>query len=180
MVFLLDLNKIMIKDLKADIFTVPCDALLHQANCMHTMGSGIARVIRETFPEAYEADCKTKIGDKDKLGTFSYAGVRNLKYQHIGYIVNLYSQFDFSSEKRCTNYEAFATGLETLRNLMKAKNPNKKFILAIPYRIGCSRGGGDWRIVRMIIESVFADESNFTVIICEPPEQEAIQNKVSK
>jgi O-acetyl-ADP-ribose deacetylase (regulator of RNase III) len=172
----------MIKQIKSDIFAVSCDMIVHQANCQHNMGSGIARFIRENFPEAYEADCKTKLADPNKLGTFSYAKVKNPKYPNIGFIVNLYSQFDFSSEKRCTNYEAFASGLETLRDLAlaKVKNPNKKYTVAIPYRIGSNRGGGSWAVIKAIIESVFENEPNFTVIICEPPEQEAIQNKMSR
>ena len=33
---------------------------------------GIARTIRELYPEAYEADCQTKKGDRSKIGSFSY------------------------------------------------------------------------------------------------------------
>ncbi len=39
------------------------------------MQSGIARQIREKYPEAYEADCKTVAGDIKKLGTFSWVKI---------------------------------------------------------------------------------------------------------
>jgi O-acetyl-ADP-ribose deacetylase (regulator of RNase III) len=56
----------MIEHVKEDIFQVgklDIHAIIHQANCHCTMGSGIAKFIRERFPKAYEADCKTVKGD---------------------------------------------------------------------------------------------------------------------
>lgn len=40
-----------------------------------TIGADIARAIRATFPEAYDADISTRKGDRAKLGTISYATV---------------------------------------------------------------------------------------------------------
>ena len=37
------------------------------------MGAGIAKYIKQDFPEAFQADKKTKYADKQKLGTFSEA-----------------------------------------------------------------------------------------------------------
>lgn len=171
----------MIKSIKSDIFAVKCDAIIHQANCFHTMGSGIAKFIRESFPEAYAADCKTEKGDPKKLGTFSWAKVENKQFPSIGHIINLYSQFDFSAEKKCTSYDAMHEGLTAIRDKVSAKNQDKKITLAIPMRMGCNRGGGDWEVVKAIIQSVFGEYENFTILICENPAlQENLQNKVSK
>ena len=49
------------------------DVIIHGCNCFCTMGAGIARSIKECFPEAYEADCKTKRGKLSKLGSLSFA-----------------------------------------------------------------------------------------------------------
>ncbi len=35
------------------------DVIIHGCNCQCEMSAGIARAIRNTFPEAYEADLKT-------------------------------------------------------------------------------------------------------------------------
>lgn len=170
----------MIEHIKADIFTVKCDAIIHQANCFHTMGSGIARTIRELFPEAYAADCQTIKGSPEKMGKFSVAQVKNPDYPNIGHIVNLYSQFNFGKEERHTRYDALHDGLLDLRERTRKKAQGALRTFAIPHRIGCNRGGGDWNVVEAIIKSVFGNESDFKVLICEPVQAEPIVNVNSK
>jgi len=170
----------MIEHIKKDIFAVKCDAIVHQANCFHTMGSGIARAIREKFPEAYEADKNTKYGDIKKLGQFSFAKVKDAA-SPARFIVNLYSQFNYSAEERCTRYDALCDGLFNLREQMRAKAKGALRTLAIPFRMGSNRGGGDWNVVLAVITSVFGEATDFKVLICENPAlTEQLQNKVSK
>lgn len=170
----------MIKEITQDIFSTPCHAIIHQANCMHTMGSGIAAFIRENFPEAYLADLKTKKGDPAKMGTFSYAKVQNPKFPNAKLIMNLYSQFDFSRDARHTRYDSMVDGLISIRDAFRKKANGEKRTLAIPYRIGSNRGGGDWVIVRAIIESVFGNEADFDVVICKPVNPEPLVNSQAK
>ncbi|MBU8850049.1 MAG: macro domain-containing protein, partial [Desulfobacterales bacterium] len=51
------------------------DVIIHGCNCFCSMGAGIAKMIRDNFPEAYQADLKTGMGDKKKLGTYSMARI---------------------------------------------------------------------------------------------------------
>ena len=51
------------------------DIVAHGCNCFCTMGAGIAKSIKQSFPEAYAADSCTKKGDKRKLGTCTYADI---------------------------------------------------------------------------------------------------------
>jgi O-acetyl-ADP-ribose deacetylase (regulator of RNase III) len=174
----------MVEEIQTDIFVADADAIIHQANCFHTMGSGIARFIREHFPEAYEADCKTAKGDEAKLGTFSVAKVISKNPNpRLKYIINLYSQFDFGRDGRHTRYDAMYDGLaEINRRITTGVTPAAKLIktLAIPYRIGSNLGGADWRVVRSIIYSVF-EESPVLVKICENPAiSNELLNKASK
>lgn len=140
----------MIKELDGDVLNSEANLIIHQANCQHAMFSGIAAQIRKQFPEAVEADLKTIKGDEKKLGTFSFAKTKNGKM-----IVNMYSQFDVASPEkpRATNYEAMALALEKVKAALE-KSPNK-YIIGIPALIGSDRGGGDWRVVKAIIKSVF-------------------------
>ena len=171
----------MIQEVKADIFKVKSDVIVHQANCFHTMGSGIACFIRENFPEAYLADCQTKRGAPEKLGTFSFARVKNDAFPDVKVIVNLYSQFDFGREFRCTRYDAMVEGLTLLRDKLRAKAKGQRRTVAIPFRMGSNLGGGDWRVVRAIIESVFGDEPDFDVLICDNTAlTDTLLNKASK
>lgn len=141
-----------------DLLTADVEAFVHQANCFCTMGSGIARSIREKYPEMYEADCKTEKGDKSKLGTFSWAPLPDGK---IGY--NLYSQYDFGRDHRKTNYEAVANGLRAIKKHAYAAGIRK---LGIPKNMGCTLGGGNWGVVEAIIKAEF-EHCPIDVYICE-------------
>jgi O-acetyl-ADP-ribose deacetylase (regulator of RNase III) len=166
----------MITHCTGNLVKEPFDAFIHQANCFNTMGSGVAKFVKESYPEVYEADCRTIKGDVGKLGTFSFAKTKDGK---IGY--NLYSQFNYGYDgKLYTNYDAMRVGLEKIREHAKLSlKPNAK--IGIPCRMGCARGGGDWNEVLKIIKEVFEKE-NLEIVICEFKEysqqEEDFKNKV--
>jgi O-acetyl-ADP-ribose deacetylase (regulator of RNase III) len=133
--------------------------IIHQANCFHTMGSGIAKGVREQFPEAYAADKKTKYGSQEKLGTFSVAQV-NGGYK---FVYNIYGQWKFGGRIRNTSYDALETGL---RAIVDHAFDNNLTMLGLPYNIGCGLGGGNWEIVKAIIGTIFTTES-IDLYICK-------------
>jgi len=55
------------KTIKGDLIALALsgkfDVIVHGSNCFCTMGAGIAKTIKETFPAAYRADLATKKGD---------------------------------------------------------------------------------------------------------------------
>lgn len=136
----------MIHEINANLLEHPLDGIMHQANCFHTMGSGIALRIKNKFPEAYDADLKTPKGDIGKLGTFSIAVLPSNFH-----IYNLYGQFSFGFGRQ-TDYGAVVRGLEAIRE--HAIN-NGLTTLGLPKYMGCRRGGGYWPVVREIINEVF-------------------------
>lgn len=139
--------------------TVPV-AITHQCNCFHTMGGGIARQIAMRFPEAYEADKKTVHGLRDKLGDFSYALISSLPH-HV--IYNMYSQFTFGMGKQ-TLYDPMVEGLEKIKVHAISKGIAR---LGLPFNMGCTLGGGDWKIVRTIVDSIFEKEKDLDLYICQ-------------
>jgi O-acetyl-ADP-ribose deacetylase (regulator of RNase III) len=111
------------------------DVIVHGCNCYHTMGAGIAKAIKLTFPEAYEADKQTTKGDKSKLGTISFAEV-SLDGRRL-VIVNAYTQHEFGRGKRHANEEA----IEQAFRAVKARFGD----LRIGYpRVGAGLAKGDW------------------------------------
>ena len=148
----------MITNIDINIFDCVAQGIIHQANCQNTMQSGIARQIREKYPEAYEVDCKTIAGDPNKLGTFSWVKTHDGKY-----IYNCYSQFRYGREQRHTNYEAIYTGLSSIKD---HANSIELTTLSLPYNMGCALGGGSWNIVRAMIQDIFYD-SNINLFICK-------------
>ena len=141
---------------------VDIQAFAHQSNAHCTFGSGIALQIKNKYPELYAADCQTKRGDRNKLGTFSWVKCHDGK---IGY--NCYSQFYYGRDKRYTDYNAMCDGLESIRNHALSIGITK---IGLPKFMGCRLGGGSWTIVRAIIEDVFAN-SPIDIYICNytPP-----------
>jgi O-acetyl-ADP-ribose deacetylase (regulator of RNase III) len=140
----------MIHEVDANLLEYPLRAICHQANCFNTMGSGIAYQIKLKYPEAYEADCETKRGDKSKLGYFSYV----LNEEENKYIINFYGQYQFGRETRHTDYNAWADGLPRIIEFCVKNNITS---IGIPRLMGCKLGGGNWNIARVIIEEAFKD-----------------------
>lgn len=159
----------MITQKVIDVTKAPVDAIAHQANCFHIMGGGVARAIRETFPAAYEADLKTKRGDRKKLGTYSRAVVNDGKLA----IYNVYSQYDLAPDfgERATQYDMVVEGLTRVRDDLEGSDTlidTKSLTLGIPLKYGCALGGGSWRIVEAIIHDIF-ERSTVDVLLCEWP-----------
>lgn len=143
---------------------------LHQANLFHTFGAGIARVIKDEFPEAYEADLKTPHGDASKLGTISIGKIRDNKGSSIEFIANMYSQTGLGGQDRQTSYDSMVVAMLNLKDrLTHRMSLGKPTVLGIPYQLGCGLANGNWLIVRAIIESIFSD-APFDVIIYKLPE----------
>lgn len=135
----------MIEICYGDLLESDVQVIIHQCNCFHTFGSGLAKQIKEKYPTAYEADLKTKFADKYKLGTFSYSK------QNGKIIVNLYSQFRYGNEGNYTDYESLEDGLYDIFYWCKINGIKK---IGIPYLIGCGLAGGDERIVMKICEKI--------------------------
>lgn len=163
----------MIEERIGDIFEqADLDVIAHQANCYCTFGSGIAAVIKEKFPEAYEADCKTKKGDLTKLGTYSTAFIKRENRKFV--IANVYGQGGYGNRNyggRDTNYDALYDGLSLLRDDLVSSNPPRKMIVGLPYGLGSALGGGKWHVVKAIIEDIFDNHDKLTAVVCRLPNQ---------
>ncbi len=130
------------------------DIIIHGCNCFCTMGAGIAKSIRDNFPEAYQADLKTDMGDKNKLGTYSYAQINKQENRLI--IVNGYTQFDFSGENVLVDYGA-------IRDLFaKIKKDFKNKRIGYP-KIGAGLAKGDWQVISSIISEELKGEDHTLV-----------------
>ncbi len=152
----------MIEEIKGDLLTHPdVNVIAHCANCFHTMGSGIARFIKEKYPQAYTADCTlTARGDINKLGTFSSACVETFFGLPNKHVANIYGQFRYGHDKRYLNYEAIFAGMQAVRDSF-----DPTLTIGIPYKMGCMRAGGDWRVVRAMMDSLFLNSPTKLLIV---------------
>ena len=143
----------MIHYIKGDITKSNCDIICHQVNCQGAMNSGVAKAIREKWPEVYEyykVWCKRNDNASWLLGASQAVQICD---NPIKYVANLYSQEFYGYDgERYTNYEAFYSAIEQIANQI-ADAP--EITIAFPWRIGCVRGGANWNIIFTMIKEVF-------------------------
>jgi len=130
------------------------DVIIHGCNCQCAMGAGIAQAIKDTFPEAYEADLKTEKGSKDKLGTISCAVVN--RNEHETTIVNGYTQYHWTGPGVLADYDA----IRAVMRHVKDKFSGKK--IGYP-KIGAGLAGGDWDVIVKIIDQELDGEDHTLV-----------------
>lgn len=80
------------------------DVIIHGCNCFCTMGAGIAKVIKQEFPEAYLPDLQTEVGSREKLGSYSLASITRNDINFI--IVNAYTQYNWRGKGMKADYLA--------------------------------------------------------------------------
>lgn len=125
-------------------------AIAHCCNCLNTMGSGIAPLIKHAFPSAYQADQETLRGDYGKLGTFSLGEEETL------WVYNLYGQYGYSKRKtggRDLNYNALYDALCAMADDLHSydKGGHGAFPVGLPM-LGAGLAKGDWDIISLMIE----------------------------
>ncbi len=133
--------------IKGDVLKSDERIIVHGCNCFNTMGSGIARQIRERFPEAYAADIQTLYGDKLKLGRFTDALCENAHGNAV-HVINAYTQYKYTRTEVDVDYDALRSALT--RVCLEFRNSS---VVALP-KIGCGLAGGDWEVVEEILESI--------------------------
>lgn len=139
-----------IKHVKGDIFESGADVILHQVNCKGVMGSGVAKQVKEKYPDVYLEYlrwCRNPTMKEKLLGQVQILDIGDSKL-----IVNMFAQDGFGWDERCyTNYDALKSYLKQVNTHFASRT------VAIPYKMSCDRGGGDWSIVSKMIEETLTD-----------------------
>lgn len=124
--------------------------IAHQVNCQGVMGSGVALCIKQAYPEAYfeyVSFCETQPYKNKLLGS-----VQLVKVAPDRVIINIFGQTTYGRNPNViyTSHEA----LEHAFTQLDAGLPQGRAI-AMPYKIGCGYGNGDWETVLKLIEKCF-------------------------
>ena len=145
-----------IKEVTGDIldYVGEVQIIAHQVNNKGVMGGGLAAQIRNKYPHVYKTYSEYCNGrrEDDLLG---FCQVTNFSSapEISTLCANLFGQ-TLEGMGRDTNYEALYVAMEVLKDFMLKSGLRT---LAIPHSMGCGLGGGDWRIVRTMIEVIFED-----------------------
>lgn len=133
---------------KGDLLKSDCTVIMHQANCMSTMRSGIAKSIAEMYPGARIVDENSLYDKEERFGSYTA-----YKDDNGVTIVNLYGQYDFGREKVQTNYDKLESAINMFLHSVNSGLYNKSELkIGVPYKMGCDRAGGDWEIVWDILD----------------------------
>lgn len=136
-----------IEYVKGDLFATDIELILHGCNSKGVMGSGVAKIVKERFPGAYEAYtlwCSKGF----RLGQFLAVPERGKV------IINAVTQQNYGKVQeqlgpnpvRHVSYDAVADIFNSLNKIY----PNST--IAMP-KVGATLGGGDWNVIASIIES---------------------------
>lgn len=146
----------MIVEKKIDLLKSGCNIICHQVNCQGVMGSGLALTIKEYDQRVFD-EYKNYIYEKGKRAVLGDTLFVNSK----GFMVaNVYSQYNYGYLGVYTDYKALEKGLRIVNKYAEANG----LTVGIPYKMGCDRAGGDWKIVKELIDKIFTEVD---VTICK-------------
>ena len=155
----------MLKEIEVDVVELieslsdnkALNILVQQCNCQNVMGKGIAKAISTAYPEVARADNATKTGDKAKLGTYTYARVKDNVV-----VANAYSQYNYGwlnpldSNGRQTDYEALRKSLTAVRDDFTGRSTHP-VIFYVPLMIGAGNAKGDPEIIQPMVKEIFKE-----------------------
>ena len=141
----------MVKEIKGDLLKADVHVICHQVNCQGKMNSGIAKSIREKYPQVYhDYGMLCAVTQPEKLlGEVQPVFIEDDNL----IVVNMFSQLNYGYDgRRYTSYDAIWSCFNKINSYI----PKDK-IIGFPARIGCVRGGANWEVVKKMIEEVFKE-----------------------
>lgn len=138
------------KHVIGDITSVQRGVIVHQVNCQGVMGSGVAAALRAKYPAIWEM-YKERCDHNTDAGVSTAALLGRAQLVQVGdelWVCNLFSQNYYGRDgRRYTSYDALDTGLHHLWTQLKPYHGDVHHPL-----IGAGLGGGNWEIIKAIIE----------------------------
>lgn len=142
-----------------DVLNTDCWIIAHQVNCQGVMGGGLARQIKDRYPDAY-INYREYIEDyKDCNGTVPLGTILETRHG-AREIWHVFGQEFYGTDKQYTDYEAVEAAFKTrIRDYRYEHHVQEAQIpIAIPLDFGCGLGGGDWSVMKSYLEQIEQDE----------------------
>lgn len=122
----------------------------HVVNCQGVMGSGIAKSLRDRYPEVYQ--CYVEFSHEFPYKEDLLGCAEPVYFSSSRIVWNLFAQLRYGSPTRDLNYGAIGN---CLREMVDELGVDSK--IGFPFKIGCDRAKGDWEIVLEMIKFYFKD-----------------------
>lgn len=158
----------MIKVIDGDLFDSTARFIVHQVNCQGRIGSGVALQVKQKFPHVFEE--YKKVCSNNMLGEIQIVSVNPNDVgilsgsiflpQSRQFIVNAFAQDKYGYDgKMYTSLDALQSCFNKIHARIHERNNNNNATIAMPYKIGCCRGGADWNVVYQMIDTTFRNHN---------------------
>lgn len=144
-----------LKFVLGDITKSDADYICHQVNCQGVMGSGVAKAIKDKWPVVY-TDYRRFFYESNKplLNQIQIVAVSTEQS-----VINMFAQEYYGYDRnQYTSYDAFWKCLNKIKNTVP-----KGSKIAFPSKIGCCRGGANWKVILTMISEVLESEYNVEI-----------------
>ena len=138
---------------EGNVFDSDAMIICHQVNCQGVMGSGVAKEVRERYPDVYKQyKYLCDINKEYPSGLLGKAQIVSADGAFSRYIANCFGQDKYGYDG--AQYTSVGALMEAFIYVAEIARKNHLKV-AMPYKIGCCRGGANWDEVYTIIEFVF-------------------------
>lgn len=128
---------------KGNLFETDITAIMHGCNNQGVMGSGVAAIVRQDFPDAYE-----KYVEWYKTGKMSLGLVQTVDTNGKVILNAITQDFYGKTGERFVSYDAVAQCMSIADAIAVDRGWTE---IAMP-QIGAGLGGGSWEVISAIIE----------------------------
>ncbi|MFS0905674.1 Appr-1-p processing protein [Priestia aryabhattai] len=136
----------MIKIVRGDLLQATEDIICHSVNCQGKMNSGVAKSIRAMHPIVF-TEYEKLVNDTLAEGALTSSLLGNVQGISVGggrHVANMFGQNQYGYDGSLyTNTNALFECFKTVRSVAEKAGLS----VAMPYMVGCYRGGADWKIV---------------------------------
>lgn len=135
----------MIKVIEGDLLKTSASMIIHQVNAVPVMGSGVAKQIANLYPEVEKKyiefiNTNKPFGREFVMGKSINVPVNNPYTGYRQSICNVVGQYDIGMGQQNTEYRFLFEGILSVLREADFAGSN----VALPWKMGCFRGGGDW------------------------------------
>ena len=143
-----------LKFVLGDITKSDANYICHQVNCQGAMGSGVAKAIKDKWPVVYTDYRRFYESNKSLLNEIQIVAVSTEQS-----VINMFAQEYYGYDRnQYTSYDAFWKCLNKIKNIVP-----KGSKIAFPSKIGCCRGGANWKVILTMISEVLESEYNVEI-----------------
>ena len=146
------------KTIKGDLLTVRSGVIVHQVNNCGLMNAGLAKAIRNAYPQHYEGYIKVYNSYLQKYGGndyyYNHKAVKELLGAFIStqmkpnlWVVGIFAQHGLGRNGKFTDYKAFEDAVRALNKTFSTGQ------IYFPYGIGSGLAGGNIDTIHRIIET---------------------------